>query len=244
MDSCRLIGRFWVKLLKLIKVSLERLDLLGLLNKRIWDAYTEVIGLLNSTLDSSDLRMIKHLESVFRRRYLSLVEVEPPYRPREVNSASDKTLEDKKIFRLKQQKDKKTDELGHTNKLKSLNREFNKKRSEQSISKRFVESDCKRYNLGLFRLLRLRDKLDDEQYRDLDAKVDMSLFDRKKNREVNAITIYDQLFSKNIPTHKTITKFLFEASKISALKRAGLGLQSKHSATVGLKPKTLLNSRK
>lgn len=105
----RLIGRFWLKLLKLIRVSLERLDLLGLLNRRIWDAYTEVMALLNSTLESTDLRMLRHLEAVFRRRHLCLLEAEPPFRPREVNSASDKTLDDKKSFRLKQSKDKKTE---------------------------------------------------------------------------------------------------------------------------------------
>jgi hypothetical protein len=47
----------------------------------------------------------------------------------------------------------------------------------------------------------------------MDAKCDMTNFDRKKNREFNAIIMYDQLFSRNIPNHKIITKYIFQACR-------------------------------
>ena len=67
-------------------------------------------------------------------------------------------------------------------------------------------------------MLKLREKLDDQLYGYMDAKSDMTLLDKKKNREANALALYDQLFSKNIPTHKTITKYLFQAGKLKEVR--------------------------
>lgn len=128
-------------MLKLIRVSLERLKLLGLLNRRIWDAYTEVIALLNSVLVSTDLRMLRMLEAVFRRRYMSLLE-ESTIQQRYIESTTDKDTEEKKQDRTAGRKRLLDDFLPQ--KMKSLNREFNKKRSEQSIQKRFTEQNCMR----------------------------------------------------------------------------------------------------
>jgi hypothetical protein len=61
--------------------------------------------------------------------------------------------------------------------------------------------------------VKLREKLEEDHYKYLDAKCDMTLFDKKKNREFNAIAMYDQLFSRNIPNHKIITKYIFQASR-------------------------------
>lgn len=58
-------------------------------------------------------------------------------------------------------------------------------------------------------LLRITSKMEDEIYDIIDGKFDLSKLDRKKNQEENLVNLYDDLFEKNIPNHKIITKYYF-----------------------------------
>ena len=55
-------------------------------------------------------------------------------------------------------------------------------------------------------------------------------YDRKKTKRENCETIYDQIFQRNIPQHKNISKFLFSIygtnnifnQKLNKIRKAGL----------------------
>jgi hypothetical protein len=51
--------------------------------------------------------------------------------------------------------------------------------------------------------------MEDEIYDIIDARFDLSKLDKKKNQEENLVMLYDDLFEKNIPNHKIITKYYF-----------------------------------
>lgn len=82
-------------------------------------------------------------------------------------------------------------------------------------------------------------------YKDLDLRTDTAQIDPKKPREQIATVLYDQLFSRNIPNHKTITKYIFGVERSrEMLRTCSANGSTRQTGAVSIKPRTLLDVRK
>lgn len=81
-----------------------------------------------------------------------------------------------------------------------------------------AEKYIKKYVLCYFRINRHVDKYEKNFEGAFDGKYDVDkLLDKKKTIFENIYILYDDLFAKNIPNHKMISKFMFNTTKINQI---------------------------